>query len=165
MKLNLEVIRCAAVLLSIAAVAWAQIPTASIQTVADTAGATLLLPYFEVDLSNPTGMNTIFSINNMGTTSNPSFGATAILVHVVIWSDLGVPVFNFNVYLTGYDIQLIDMRSVLTGSLPQTASAGQDPHDTISPHGFLSQDINFASCTTGIYTAPINSYSRLPQRR
>jgi hypothetical protein len=143
--------------------AWAQIPTDSLQTVADTAGATLLLPYFEVDLSNPTGMDTIFSINNMGATTNGNQGATAILVHVVIWSDLGVPVFNFNVYLTGYDIQLIDMRKVLTGSLPQTASAGQDPMDAISPHGFLSQDINFASCfTPNNFIPPINSYARLP---
>jgi hypothetical protein len=30
--------------------------------------------------------------------------------------------------------------------MPQTASAGQDPGDKISPKGPLSQDINFASC-------------------
>ena len=41
-------------------------PTNSLQTVADTAGAALLLPYFEVDLTNPSGMDTIFTINNMG---------------------------------------------------------------------------------------------------
>src|SRR5262249_49371967 len=66
--------------------------------------------------------------------------------HVSIWSDLSVPVFNFNVYLTGYDTERINMRDVLNGILPRTASAGQDPSDAISPHGSQSQDINFASC-------------------
>jgi hypothetical protein len=161
MNTKLQLTRSAAVFLIFAAMARAiPVSTNSIQTVADTAGATLLLPYFEVDLGNPTGMNTIFSIANMGTAS--STGAVAILAHVVIWSDLGVPVFNFNVYLTGYDTQRIDMRSVLNGTLPQTASAGQDPQDTISPKGTFSQDINFASCTIGSYTPPINSWAKLP---
>jgi hypothetical protein len=150
-----------------AAVAQPVFPTSSKATVSDTAGATLLLPYFEVDLTNPTGMDTIFSINDMGVTAyngvNPFVtGSTAVLGHVIIWTDLGVPVFTFNVYLTGYDIQLVDLRSVLTGTLPATASAGQDPMDTISPKGSISQDINFASCTTGVYSAPINAYSKLP---
>jgi hypothetical protein len=163
MRMKLQMIRTVALALSIAgaARAGASIPTNSIQTVADTAAATLLLPYFEVDLSNPTGMDTIFTVNNMGTAG--STGAIAVLAHVVIWSDLGVPVFNFNVYLTGYDVERIDMRSVLTGSLPQTASAGQDPQDLISPKGLVSQDINFASCNKGLnFSPPINSYPVLP---
>ncbi len=161
MKKQFLAIRRAVVFLFLFAAALASDPlTSSLQTVSDTAGATLLLPYFEVDLGNPTGMDTIFSIDNMGTAGGS--GATAILAHVAIWSDLGVPVFNFNVYLTGYDVQRIDMRSVLNGTLPRSASAGQDPMDTITPKGFLSQDINFASCNTGVYTAPINSYARLP---
>src|SRR6266851_2346578 len=71
-------------------------PTGSIQTVSDTAGATLLGPYFEVDLSNPTGMNTIFTVNNMGANTLFTFGQppqtfpqqngpTAVLAHVAIW--------------------------------------------------------------------------------
>jgi hypothetical protein len=109
-----------------------------VDVIADTSAATLLLPYFEVDLGNPAGRTTIFSINDAD--------ATAILAHVVIYTDLGVPVADFDVYLTGYDVQAINLRDVLNGHLPQTASAGQDPTDTISPHGPLSQDINFASC-------------------
>jgi hypothetical protein len=102
-------------------------------------GATLLLPYFEVDLDNITGTTTLFSVNNAS--------ATAILAHVTIWSDLGVPVFAWNIYLTGYDVQAINLRDVLTGTATRTASAGQDPNDQISPKGTFSQDINFASCT------------------
>jgi hypothetical protein len=107
--------------------------------------STLLLPYFEVALpkkpnGKQKGVNTFFTINNAE--------ATAILTHVTIWSDLSVPVLNFDVYLTGYDSQTIDLFEVIHGRLPQTASAGQDQGAVeISPQGFASQDINFASCT------------------
>ncbi len=112
---------------------------AVICTVDAVPAATLLLPYFEVDLNNPNGLTTLFSINNAS--------ATAVLTHVVIWSDLSVPVLDFNVYLTGYDVQSINLRDIIVnGNLPQTASAGQDPTDTISHKGIFSQDINFASC-------------------
>ena len=101
--------------------------------------ATLLLPYFAVDLGDPNRLTTLFSINNAA--------AAAILAHVVVWSDLSVPVASFDVYLTGYDVQTINLRDIIVfGNLPQTASSGQDPSGTISPRGPLSQDINFASC-------------------
>jgi hypothetical protein len=109
-------------------------------------GATLLLPYFEVDLDNPEGTTTLFSVNNSS--------ATAILAHVTVWSDMGIPVFAFNVYMTGYDATPMNMRDILNGTLPRTASDGQDPFDTNNPNdnaisnqGAFSQDINFASCT------------------
>lgn len=109
--------------------------------------ATLLLPYFEVDLSDPNGLTTLFSINNAS--------AAAVLTHVVIWSDLSVPVLDFNCYLTGYDVQTLNLRDVLAqGRLCQTASVGQDPGDTISPKGPLSQDIDFPSCT-GLLPPPL----------
>jgi hypothetical protein len=109
--------------------------------------ATLLLPYFEVDLNNPNGLTTLFSINNSS--------ATAILTHVVVWSDLSVPVLDFNVYLTGYDVQTINVRDLLAGAIPVTASLGQDPGDKISPKGAKSQDINFASCTGQLPPPPL----------
>ena len=118
---------------------------AVICTVDEVPAATLLLPYFEVDLDNRWGSGTLFSINNAS--------ATAVLAHVVVWSDLSVPVLDFNIYLTGYDVQTVNLRDVLTGTLPRTASAGQDPGDTISPKGDFSQDINFASCS-GLLPAP-----------
>ena len=121
--------------------------SAVICTVDDVPGATLLLPYFEVDLANTNGVTTLFSINNAS--------ATAVLAHVVVWSDLSVPVLDFNVYLTGYDVQSINMRDILAGNLPQTASAGQDPNDTISPKGTFSQDINFASCNGQLPTGAL----------
>ena len=113
---------------------------AVICTIDNVPAATVLLPYFEVDLDNAQGINTLFSINNAS--------ATAVLAHVVVWSDLSVPVLDFNVYLTGYDVQSVSLRDILVnGTLPRTASVGQDPGDAISPQGDFSQDINFASCT------------------
>src|SRR5436190_2143519 len=112
---------------------------AVIGTVDAVPAATLLLPYFEVDLTNADGVNTLFSINNAS--------ATAILAHVTLWTDLSVPTFDFNIYLTGYDVQTVSVRDIFHGIVPRTASVGQDPGDTISPKGNFSQDINFASCT------------------
>jgi len=105
--------------------------------------ATLLLPYFEVELpaaigGKSAGITTLFTVNNAS--------ATAVLAHVTLWTDLAVPVTNFNIYLTGYDTQTVDLLDVLNGHLPQTASVGQDPGDAVSNQGPISQDINFASC-------------------
>ncbi|MGK2855789.1 MAG: hypothetical protein ACSLFQ_01145 [Thermoanaerobaculia bacterium] len=102
--------------------------------------ATLLLPYFEVDLADANGITTLFSITNAS--------ASAGLVHAVIWSDLSVPVLDFDIYLTGYDTQIVNLRDVLVnGVLPRTADDGADPSDTISPQGPLSQDINLPGAT------------------
>src|SRR4030095_9985417 len=93
---------------------------AVICTIDDVPAATLLLPYFEVDLTNPNGVTTLCAIS---TASD-----TAILAHVVVWSDLSVPVLDFNIYLTGYDVQTINLRDIfVSGILPQTASVGHDP--------------------------------------
>lgn len=134
----------------------AMLPSAPAQAVPNTLdnapAATLLFPYFEVDLANASGVTTLIAV--------PNVWATAILVNVTIWSDRGVPVYNFPVYLTGYDVQTMDLRSVLGGTLPQTASAGQDPTDTISNHGTYSQDINFASCTGTLPLAALDATSQ-----
>ena len=115
-------VRTALAVLALAGVAGSARAQSAEPFVGNRPGATLLLPYFEVDLANANGMTTLFSINNSS--------ATAMLGHVTIWSDMGVPVFGFNVYLTGYDIQSINLRDVLTGQVPITASDGQDPTDT-----------------------------------
>ncbi|HEY0781016.1 MAG TPA: hypothetical protein VGE98_01065, partial [Thermoanaerobaculia bacterium] len=65
--------------------------------VSDQPAATLLLPYFEVDLDAPNGATTIVSINNASPKSE--------LARVVLWTDWGIPTLAFDVYLTGYDVQ------------------------------------------------------------
>ena len=140
----------AAFLLALAALCAAASPgRAVVCTIDEVPAATLLVPYFEVDLEDPWGTTTLFTINNAS--------ATAVLAHVVLWSDLSVPVLDFNVYLTGYDVQSINMRDIVErGVLPKTASAGQDTGENepnpaptpgaISNQGAFSQDIDIDSC-------------------
>ncbi|HWM89345.1 MAG TPA: hypothetical protein VN493_01110, partial [Thermoanaerobaculia bacterium] len=123
---------------------------AEIGTIDDVPAATLLLPYFECELGPslvpaPGGVTTLFSINNAS--------ATAVLAHVTLWTDESIPTLDFDIYLTGYDVQTLNVCDIFNGNLPVTASDGQDQDldddgnaDDISPQGDLSQDINFASC-------------------
>jgi hypothetical protein len=100
---------------------------AEIGTIDDVPAATLLLPYFEVDLNSTTGVTTLFSINNAS--------AAAALAHVTVWTDLSVPVLDFDVFLTGYDVQTINMRDLLNGILPVTAEDSVDAGDAFSNDG------------------------------
>ena len=148
--LNSTLQKCRAGLCAVAALlalsqASVQSAQAAIGTVDAVPAATLLLPYFEVDLGNENGKQTAFRISNTS--------ATAILVNVVLWTDLGVPTFSFNMYYPGYTTHDVDLRLVFKGIMPITASNGQDPTDRISPKGQISQDINFASCT-GVLPPP-----------
>jgi hypothetical protein len=120
---------------------------AEICTIDDVPAATLLLPYFEVDLSNPNGITTLFSVNNAS--------AAAAVAHVTLWTDESIPTLDFDVYLTGYDVQTINLRDIFNGILPRTADDGVDPDSpgvtatAISNQGALSLpdaigDANFA---------------------
>ncbi|HEY9421988.1 MAG TPA: hypothetical protein VIW92_11285 [Thermoanaerobaculia bacterium] len=103
--------------------------------------ATLLLPYFEVDLDNANARTTLFSINNASD--------KAALAHVVLWTDAGVPSLTFDVYLTGYDVQTVNLRDIFQqGLLPRTADLARDPQDTISNRGDFSLDATFPGCTS-----------------
>ena len=75
-------------------------------------GATLLIPYFELDLSDPLGVNTLFAVNNGLSVST--------LARVVFWTDWGVPTLAFDLFLTGFDVQTINVRSIFDGALPST---------------------------------------------
>src|SRR4029077_1427056 len=87
--------------------------------VANEPAATLLFPYFEADLANLTGQTTLLSINNAS--SKP------VLSRVVLWTDWGVPTLAFDVYLTGYDVQTINIRDLFAGNIPAT---GPDASNT-----------------------------------
>lgn len=75
-------------------------------------GATLLVPYFEVDLTNPSGRTTLISVNN-------GLSAQA-MVRVVLWTDWAVPTLAFDVYLKGFDVQTMNLRDQLNGTIPST---------------------------------------------
>lgn len=142
--------KLALVLAFVAAVAAPDAARAEIGTADVAPAATLLLPYFEVDLANANGPTPTFTINNAS--------STATLAKVTLWTDEGIPTFGFDVYLTGYDVQQVNLRTIFTsGGLPITADFGADPSDTISPKGVLSQDINFVGVATGPCTTPYSS--------
>jgi hypothetical protein len=68
--------------------------------------ATLLLPYFEVDLATDrSGETTLFSVTNVTDREQ--------IAHVTLWTDYAYPVFAFDIYLTGYDVQSINLYDVI----------------------------------------------------
>lgn len=90
--------------------------------------ATLLIPHFTVDLDacGASGLNTIVKIANTA--------ASSTIVHLTFWSDWGAPVLNYDVYLSGYDVETIDLADhFCNGNVAVTGSA-------VSPHGTLSGD-------------------------
>jgi hypothetical protein len=79
--------------------------------------ATLLLPYFEVDVTAPPEQaeTTIFTITNVG--REPQIAS------VTLWSDWSYPLLTFDVFLTGYDVYSLNLRDLfVTGDLTATGS-------------------------------------------
>lgn len=105
---------------------------AELCTVDAVPAATLLVPYFEVNLDNPNGVTTLFSINNAS--------AAATIAHVIFWTDWSYPTIDFDIFLTGYDVVGVNVRDVFNGNIPITADDPNDADDTISPHGGAFSD-------------------------
>lgn len=110
---------------------------AEICTIDAVPAATLLLPYFEVDYTTADSnkaLTTFFSVNNAS--------AAPALAHVVLWTNISLPTIDFDLYLTGYDVQTVNLRTLFRdGTLPVTATSAQDTAgDTISPHGGAFSD-------------------------
>ena len=85
--------------------------------------ATLLVPYFQVHLNADGSVDTSGTrTDTLITVVNASSAAT--LAHVVIWNRRSVPLLDFNIALTGYDIVGWSMEDVLTGTIPSTPDNG-----------------------------------------
>ena len=79
-------------------------------------GITLLIPYFEVDLDQPDGLTTLFSVSN----SNPA-STSRVLAHGIVWSDWGLPVYSWDFYLGPGDMVSYNVRDLVTyGAFPAT---------------------------------------------
>ena len=76
--------------------------------------ATLLLPYFEVDLDNLDGSTTLFSVNNAGSVET--------IAHIVLWTNVGVATLSFDISLTAFDVQTFNLRDVFQQGLLPAAS-------------------------------------------
>jgi hypothetical protein len=80
--------------------------------------ATLLLPYFEVAFDG--SVTTLFTITN--TSKVPQ------IAHVVMWTDLGYPTLDFNIFLTGYDVQPINLYDIFVN-----ATIGRGTSNQVTP--------------------------------
>jgi hypothetical protein len=102
-----------------------------------TGAATLLLPYFEVDFnaaSQTTARTTLFTITNVSRYPQ--------IAHVVVWTDWSYAALDFNIFLTGYDVQAINMYDIFArgiiapGATPGTGGtsiSNAPPNNSTSP--------------------------------
>ena len=101
--------------------------------------ATLLMPYFELNLNPHATDDTVIAINNSE--------AAPALVQVTFWTNWAQPTITFSLFLTGYDVQTLSLREVFQlGNLPLTADQQSDPTDTVSPAGNPAWDGSFPGC-------------------
>jgi hypothetical protein len=91
--------------------------------------ATLLLPYFEVDLDAKGDQTTLFTITNVSRYSQ--------IAHVTLWTDWAFPVLNFNIFLVGYDVQSINLKDILVKGIV-ASPVGTGPTAVKSPLGPLT---------------------------
>jgi hypothetical protein len=100
--------------------------------------ATLLLPYFEVDLDDPAGETTLFTITNTS--------AEDQIAHVTLWTDYSFPVIDFNIYLTGYDVQAINLYDIIErGIIAPDAGTGTEITDR-GDFSVVNGDLALAAC-------------------
>src|SRR6267154_6227882 len=95
--------------------------------------ATLLLPYFEVDLASTGEQTTLFTITNVSRYSQ--------IAHVTLWTDWAFPVLTFNIFLAGYDVQSINLKDILVRGVV-ASPVGTGPTTVKSPLGALTSPAN-----------------------
>jgi uncharacterized repeat protein (TIGR01451 family) len=82
----------------------------------DVPAATLLVPYFQVDLDacGASGATTELTVSNTS--------AASVVAHLTLWTDLSVPVLNFDLHVPASSSVPVDVGALLCqGSLPQTS--------------------------------------------
>ncbi len=95
--------------------------------------STLLFPYVSYDFDQgrdddpvvaDSGQTTLFAITNV---SNE-----AVIVHVTVWTDYSVAILDFNLTLTGYDVQTINIRDIFReGILPSDDTGANEWWDGV----------------------------------
>jgi hypothetical protein len=95
--------------------------------------ATLLVPYFEVDLAATGEQTSLFTITNVSRYSQ--------IAHVTLWTDWAFPVLTFNIFLAGYDVQGINLKDILVRGVVASA-VGTGPTTVKSPLGALTSPAN-----------------------
>jgi hypothetical protein len=115
--------------------------------------ATLLLPYFEVDVTGPLKRTLLVTVTNTS--------EQAQIAKVILWTDWGYPVLDFNLFLTGYDVQALNLADILVNGFIASPrggpSVGTAPGELSRPNAanpnFASTVSNF--CGEGALPGPI----------
>lgn len=139
----------ATVLLSMLALpGMAQAATCSVD---DTPATSLLIPYFEVDLSDSASSapTTRFWIRNTATRPR--------LAQINLWTDWGIAAFAFYVDLPAKATQRIDLADVLIDGKPPSTGAGVSP---IGDFDSLGTALSFPNCNNT--SDPANSLPVTP---
>jgi hypothetical protein len=108
--------------------------------IAQAPAATLLLPYFEVETATRS-VDTFFTIIN--TSYLPQ------IAHVVVWTDWSYPVLDFNIFLTGYDVQPISMYDIIVNGVIAPVGSGTNGGTSSSP----------TASVNGVVLSPIGALS------
>jgi hypothetical protein len=129
--------------------------------------ATLLLPFFDVDFKSPqtSARTTLFTITNVSRLPQ--------IAHVVLWTDWSYAALDFNIFLTGYDVQSINLYDIFQRGVvaPITASTSGTSVTTPLPtlNGYLTPlanatgNPNFQIAGSGaVATACVGQLGQLP---
>jgi hypothetical protein len=118
--------------------------------------ATLLIPYFAVSLNpdasiksgTPDSVDTLVAIGNAS--------SAPMIAHVSVFNERSVFILDFNVALTGFDVQTWRMSDVLTGLLPSTPidKTHTGPDTSIDPFDDVCQR-NVGDGTSAHPPAPV----------
>jgi hypothetical protein len=142
--------------------------TAIVCTIDQRPAATLLVPYFSVAVNSdgtyPTSSPTT-AANTFVTITNAS--SSPMLAHVSIYNKRSELALDFNVALTGFDVQSMDIGSILQGNIPATPSPtvpnvfppGSNPVSHTRASG-LSDDPCFRNPASVVFPA-IKGYARI----
>jgi hypothetical protein len=130
--------------------------------------ATLLIPYFQATF-NPDGtvLNTgTTALDTLVTIGNAS--SAPMLAHVSVWSERTELVLDFNIALTGFDIQSFSVAQVLRGFLPVTpVNQGHVPEVQDTHQVTIDGDVCQKVCNTGpcppVYPDPGGYLRSIPQ--
>ena len=92
--------------------------------------STLLFPFVEYDYAqgeiDNDGQTTLFAITNVS--------SEAQIVHITLWTDYSIAILDFNLTLTGYDVQTINIRDILRdGLLPSDDTGANEWWDGVAP--------------------------------
>jgi hypothetical protein len=88
--------------------------------------SSLLFPFVQYDYAageaGNEGTTTLFAITNVS--------SEAQIVHITVWTDYSIAILDFNITLTGYDVQTINIRDILRdGTLPSADTGANEWED------------------------------------